>query len=469
MRKLNEECGVFGIISPRPVQTVGYTATALMALQHRGQEGAGIATFIDGRLKCRKNTGLVSDIFDSDYLEYVPDTYVAVGHTRYSTTGTNNPENTQPIETIHSRLTCATAHNGNITNAAAIRGRMVNESGKVFHTTNDSEIINMLLIEEMIRYNDLERALLSVTDIIEGAYSIVIATKDKLIAVRDRNGFRPLCMGKKDDMTIFASETCALDTLGAEFVRDIDPGEIVVADVSGELHSIHKPTAGFKRGLCVFEYIYFARPDSVIDGLSVYDARVAMGRALARQLPTDADMVCGVPDSGLESAYGYSLESGIPYGAAFIKNKYVGRSFIVPSQIAREKTVNVKLNPLRASVNGKRIILVDDSIVRGTTSARIIQSLRKAGAKEVHVRVSSPPFKFPCYFGTDVDSPDNLIANKMPIDKICEKIGADSLVYLDLGELLKIKGDTGIDYCRGCFTGEYPIQVEATGKDKFDD
>lgn len=469
MRKLNEECGVFGIISPRPTQTVGYTATALMALQHRGQEGAGIATFIDGRLKCRKNTGLVSDIFDSDYLEYVPDTYVAVGHTRYSTTGTNNSENTQPIETIHSRLTCATAHNGNITNAAAIRGRMVNESGKVFHTTNDSEIINMLLIEEMIRYNDLERALLAVTDIIEGAYSVVIATKDKLIAVRDRNGFRPLCMGKKDDMTIFASETCALDTLGAEFVRDIDPGEIVVADVTGGLHSIHKPTAGYKRGLCVFEYIYFARPDSVIDGLSVYDARVAMGRALARQLKTDADMVCGVPDSGLESAYGYSLESGIPYGAAFIKNKYVGRSFIVPSQIAREKTVNVKLNPLRASVNGKRIILVDDSIVRGTTSARIIQSLRHAGAKEVHVRVSSPPFKFPCYFGTDVDSPDNLIANKMPIDKICEKIGADSLVYLDLDELLKIKGDTGIDYCRGCFTGEYPIKVEATGKDKFDD
>ena len=469
MRKLNEECGVFGIISPKPVQTVGYTATALMALQHRGQEGAGIATFIDGRLKCRKNVGLVSEVFNSDYLEYVPDTHVAIGHTRYSTTGSNNSENTQPIETIHSRLTCAIAHNGNITNAAYIRGKMVNESGKVFHTTNDSEIINMLLIEQMIKYNNLDKAVYALTDIIEGAFCILIATKDRLIAVRDRNGFRPLCMGVKDGMTIFSSETCALDALGADFVRDVAPGEIVSVGLDGEVRSVQTPTKGYKRGLCVFEYIYFARPDSVIDGLSVYDARVAMGRALARQLPTEADMVCGVPDSGLESAYGYSLESGIPYGAAFVKNKYVGRSFIVPSQIAREKTVNVKLNPLRASVKGKRIILVDDSIVRGTTSARIIQSLRNAGAKEVHVRVSSPPFRFPCYFGTDVDSPDNLIANKMPLDKICEKIGADSLVYLDIDELLKIRGDSDIDYCRGCFTGEYPIKVEATGKDKFDD
>ena len=467
--KLHEECGVFGIISPKPVQTVGYTASALMALQHRGQEGAGIATFIDGRLKCRKNTGLVSEIFDSDYLEYVPDTYVAVGHARYSTTGTNNPENTQPIETIHSRLTCALAHNGNITNAAQIRNKMVNESGKVFHTTNDSEIINMLLIEQMIKCKNLERAIYNFMEIIEGAFSIVIATKDKLIAVRDRNGFRPLCMGQKDGMTIFSSETCALDTIGATFVRDVQPGEIVSVDISGKVTSIQHPTDGYKRGLCVFEYIYFARPDSVIDGMSVYDARVAMGRALARQQATEADMVCGVPDSGLEAAYGYSLESGIPYGAAFIKNKYVGRSFIVPSQLAREKTVNVKLNPLKASVAGKRIILVDDSIVRGTTSRQIIQSLRHAGAKEVHMRISCPPFKHPCYFGVDIDSEENLIANKYSVEEICKQIGADSLVYLDLDELLKIKPNDSLDYCRGCFTGEYPIAVEATGKDKFDD
>lgn len=456
------------MISPKPIPAVGYTATALMALQHRGQEGTGIATFIDGRLKCRKNTGLVSDVFDNDYLGYMPDTRVTVGHVRYSTTGNNSAENTQPIETIHSKLTCALAHNGNITNAAALRGRMVNEGGKVFHTTNDSEIINMLLIQEMIAVKNLERALYNLMEKIEGAYSIVVATADKLIAMRDRNGFRPLCMGKKDDAVIFSSETCALDALGAKFVRDIRPGEIVSVDLDGKITSLQHPTDGCKRGTCVFEMVYFARPDSVVDGMSVYDARVAMGRALARQQKTDADMVCGVPDSGLEAAYGYSLESGIPYGAAFVKNRYVGRSFIVPNQAGRERTVNVKLNPLKASVAGKRIILVDDSIVRGTTSARIIRSLRDAGAKEVHLRISCPPFKYPCYFGTDIDSRDKLIANKYSIEKICEKIGADSLVYLDLDELLAIK-PAGLEYCHGCFTGKYPIEVEEASKDQFDD
>lgn len=468
MRKINEECGVFGIIAPKPIPAVGYTASALLALQHRGQEGTGIATFIDGRLKCRKNVGLVTEVFDNDYLGYMPDTRVAVGHVRYSTTGNNSAENTQPIETIHSKLTCALAHNGNITNAADLRGRMVNEGGKVFHTTNDSEIINMLLIQEMIAVKNLERAVYNLIDRLEGAYSIVIATADKLIAVRDRNGFRPLCMGKKDGAVLFSSETCALDALGAQFVRDVRPGEVISVDLDGKITALQHPTDGAKRGFCVFEMIYFARPDSVVDGMSVYDARVAMGRALARQLKTDADLVCGVPDSGLEAAYGYSLESGIPYGAAFVKNRYVGRSFILPNQAGREKTVNVKLNPLRASVAGKRIILVDDSIVRGTTSARIIRSLRNAGAKEVHMRISCPPFKYPCYFGTDIDSRDKLIANKYSIDKICEKIGADSLVYLDLDNLLAIKPE-GLDYCRGCFTGEYPIHVEEASKDQFDD
>ena len=468
MRKINEECGVFGIISPKPTSAVGYTATALMALQHRGQEGTGIATFIDGRLKCRKNMGLVSEVFDPDYLGYMPDTRVAVGHVRYSTTGNNSAENTQPIETIHSKLTCALAHNGNITNAAALRSRMVNEGGKVFHTTNDSEIINMLLIQEMIAVKNLERAVYNLIDRIEGAYSIVIATADKLIAVRDCNGFRPLCMGKKDGAILFASETCALDALGAKFVRDVRPGEVVSVDLDAKITSLQHPLDGFKRGLCVFEFVYFARPDSVVDGLSVYDARVAMGRALARQMKIDADMVSGVPDSGLEAAYGYSLESGIPYGAAFVKNRYVGRSFIVPNQVGRERTVNVKLNPLKASVKGKRIILVDDSIVRGTTSARIIRSLRDAGAKEVHLCISCPPFKYPCYFGTDIDSRDKLIANKYTIEGIREKLGADSLVYLDLEELLAIK-PAGLEYCHGCFTGKYPIEVGEASKDQFDD
>lgn len=468
--KLKEECGVFGMISPSPAPCVGLAATALLALQHRGQEGAGIATFLDGEVKCKKNVGLVDEVFHADYLEFAPNTHVAAAHVRYSTTGGNTAENTQPITTTHSRLTCALAHNGNLTNAAAIRNRMVNKSGKVFYTTNDTEIINMLLIEEMIKCSNLEKAVYNVTKTIEGAFSLIIATEDKLVAVRDKNGFRPLCMGKIGDATVFASESCALDAVGAQFVRDVEAGEIISVDISGKQTFMKHDVGESKRGLCVFEMIYFARPDSVIDGMSVYKARLAMGKALYEQLPTDADLVCGVPDSGLDSAYGYAVASGIPYGAAFVKNKYVGRSFIVPSQLKREETVSVKLNPLKASVEGKRIVLVDDSIVRGTTCARIIRTLRQAGAKEIHMRISSPPFKHPCYFGTDVDSKENLIANKMDIDSICKQIGADSLVYLSLEELLKINLGTGVTFCSGCFSGDYPVKVDGSEtKDRFDD
>ena len=469
MRKINEECGLFGIISGQPIQAAGYTASALLALQHRGQEGAGIATFYsDDSLICHKNVGLVNDIF-GDFLRHVPATSVAVGHVRYSTTGNNSVENTQPIETVHSRLTCALAHNGNITNAAQLRDEMVNHDGKVFFTTNDSEIINMLLIEQMIRCRSIEKALLNVMNILEGAYSLVIATPDKLIAARDRWGFRPLCMGKLGDATLFASESCALDCLGAEFVRDIEPGEIISVDKSGNQTVLHQKDNGSRRGLCVFEMIYIARPDSVIDGISVYDARLAMGRALARQRPVDADIVCGVPDSGLDAALGYSMESGIPYAPAFVKNRYMGRSFIEPSQKSRERTVNVKLNPLKAQIEDKRIVLVDDSIVRGTTSARMIKPLRQMGAKEVHLRISSPPFRNPCYFGTDIDSAENLIANHMSVEEICKKIGADSLEYLSLENLLAIGARKNVKFCDGCFTGDYPISVVGSEKHKFDD
>lgn len=468
--KPREECGVFGMISPTALPCAALSSVALLALQHRGQEGAGIAIFDGNDVRCKKDVGLVDEVFGADYLEYAPKAKTVAAHVRYSTTGSNNAENTQPIITRHSRLTCALAHNGNLTNAAALREKMVNENGKVFSTTNDTEIINMLLIDEMINCGALEQAVYRVTDEIEGAYSLVIATCNKVVAVRDKNGFRPLCMGKLGDATVFASESCAFDAIGAKFVRDVEPGEIISVDLSGEIKSIKHVLSSAKRGLCVFELIYFARPDSVIDGMSVYEARLAMGKALWLQQPTDADLVCGVPDSGLDAAYGYAKASGIPYGAAFVKNKYIGRSFIVPSQLKREETVNVKLNPLKASVEGKRIVLVDDSIVRGTTCKRTIKMLRDAGAKEIHMRISSPPFRHPCHFGIDIDSEDRLIANKTDVEGIRQMIGADSLVYMDLDRLMKIDLGTGVKFCNGCFSGKYPIDVgSATAKDKFDD
>lgn len=462
--KPKEECGVFGIISPRPVPAVPLSASALMALQHRGEESAGIATFVDGALKCKKGMGLVSEVFSSDYLEFAANTKVAVGHVRYSTTGSCNIENAQPIETVHSKISLALAHNGNLTNSAQIRGELV-QSGMVLHTSNDTEILNILIVRKMIETNDLEQAIVKAMNTVEGAFSIVIATKDKLIAVRDRNGFKPLCMGKIDDAVVFASETCALDALGATFVRDVKPGEVISCDLKGNVNTYFLDNAS-QSGLCVFEFIYFARPDSVIDGINVYKAREQMGRFLYRQRPTDADYVCGVPDSGLVAAQGYSQESGIPIVPAFVKNKYVGRSFILPDQVKRENAVNVKLNPIRATVEGKRIVLIDDSIVRSTTSTRIIKMLRAAGAKEVHMRISSPPFKYECYFGTDIDDRDKLVANHYDVDGICKKIGADSLEYLSLENLKAISPNTS--FCTGCFTGDYPAHVMPMLKHTFD-
>lgn len=471
MRKINEECGVFGIIDECDRPCVHIAATALLALQHRGQEGAGIAYFADSEnsdsIACRKNVGLVSDVFGNDFLSRAPQTKMACGHVRYSTTGGNTAENTQPIVTHHSRLTFAVCHNGNITNADALRGYMVNERGAVFYTTNDTEIISKIIIDRIIKTGSLEKSVADLMNTIEGAYSLVLMTRDKLIAARDPHGFRPLCIGKLGSATVVASETCALDSIGATYVRDVRPGEICSISRSGKCESIIAKKGN--RSLCVFELIYFARPDSYIDGMSVYKARLEMGRALARQCPTDADIVCGVPESGFDAAYGYSMESGVPYGMAFVRNRYVGRSFILPTQTGRSRAVGLKLNPLRASIEGKRVILVDDSIVRGTTSARIIRSLREAGAKEIHMRISAPPFIAPCYFGTDIDGKDNLIANKYSVDEICEKIGADSLVYLDVDRLTAIKQGTDVTYCTGCFTDKYPVDVSGAGrKDKFD-
>ncbi len=463
--KLHEECGVFGIISTKPTAVVPLTASALLALQHRGQESAGIATFVDGTLKTKKGMGLVTDVFSSDYLEFVANAKIAVGHVRYSTTGSCNLENAQPIETVHSKVSLALAHNGNLTNSAQIRRELI-QSGMVLHTTNDTEIVNILIVKNMIETGDLESAIVGAMNFIEGAFSIVIATKDKLIAVRDRNGFRPLCMGRLGDSIMFASETCALDALGAEFVRDVAPGEVVSVDLKGNVSSRMLERAS-KSGLCSFEFIYFARPDSVIDGISVYEARVNMGRALYRQRPTEADYVCGVPDSGMQAAYGYSMESGIPMAPAFVKNKYVGRSFILPDQVKRENAVDVKLNPIKATVEGKRLIIIDDSIVRATTSTRTIKMLRRAGAKEVHMRISAPPFRYECFFGVDIDRRDKLVANKYDVDGICKLIGADSLEYLSLDNLKAISPSTS--FCTGCFTGDYPAPVTPTLKNSFDD
>lgn len=462
--KPKEECGVFGMISPKPIPAVPYAASALMALQHRGEESAGIATFTDGALKCKKGMGLVSEVFSSDYLEYAANTKIAVGHVRYSTTGSCNLENAQPIETVHSKISLALAHNGNLTNSSVIRRDLV-QSGMVMHTTNDTEILNILIVRNMVERNDIDRAVVNAMNSVEGAFSIVIATKDRLIAVRDPNGFRPLCMGRLDDAVVFASETCALDALGADFVRDVKPGEVISCDVKGNISTYMLNNAA-RSGLCAFEFIYFSRPDSVIDGISVYKAREKMGRALYRQRPTEADYVCGVPDSGLAAAQGYSQESGIPMVPAFVKNKYVGRSFILPDQVKRESAVNVKLNPIRSTVEGKRIILIDDSIVRSTTSTRIIKMLRRAGAKEVHMRISSPPFKYECYFGTDIDDRDKLIANRYDVDGICKKIGADSLEYLSLENLKAVSPQT--TFCLGCFTGDYPAPVTPMLKHSFD-
>ena len=463
--KPKEECGVFGIISPKAIPAVPLTASALIALQHRGEESAGIATFVNDTLKCKKGMGLVSEVFNPDYLEFVANTKVAVGHVRYSTTGSCNIENAQPIETVHSKISLALAHNGNLTNSRQIRSDLV-QSGMVLHTTNDTEILNILIVRNMIETNNLERAIVRAMNFVEGAFSIVIATKDKLIAVRDRNGFKPLCMGKLGDAVMFASETCALDALGAEFVRDVKAGEVVSVDLKGNISTYMLDNAS-QSGLCAFEFIYFSRPDSVIDGISVYKAREQMGRALYLQCPIEADYVCGVPDSGLAAAQGYSQASGIPLAPAFVKNKYVGRSFILPDQVKRESAVNIKLNPIRSTVEGKRIILIDDSIVRSTTSTRIIKMLRKAGAKEVHMRISSPPFKYECYFGTDIDNRDNLVANHYDVEGIRKLIDADSLEYLSLDNLKAISPSTS--FCLGCFTGDYPAPVTPMLKHTFDE
>ncbi|MFW5780830.1 MAG: amidophosphoribosyltransferase, partial [Bacillota bacterium] len=426
---------------------------------HRGQESAGISAFKNNQIISHKGQGLVSTVFDPENMQRFEENDLAIGHVRYSTTGNNSFLNAQPIVTNHKRIKFALAHNGNLVNSHSIRDRLEDKNGVVFYTTNDSEVINMMIINEMIDGVAFPEALLKVVGKLEGAFSLLIMTKDHLIAIRDRVGFRPLCMGKTNNSIMFASESCALDSVGAEFVRDVMPGEIIFVDKKLNV-KVYNDKRTAKKGLCSFEYIYFARQDSIIDGRSVYKMRKEMGKYLARQKPVEADLVCGVPDSGLEGAKGYAEESGIPYGSGFVLNRYIGRSFIYPTQKARERAVRLKLNPLKATIKDKRIVLVDDSIVRGTTCAKIIRELRGAGVKEVHIRITAPMFKHACYFGTDIDSPECLIANKMTVDEIACHIGADSLDFLEIENLKKISEETPSGFCVGCFSGKYPIDIE---------
>ena len=462
--EINEECGVFGVIAPELRDVAGVAYFGLYALQHRGQESCGIVVNDDGVFVSHKDTGLVSEVFTPERLASFPKCTMAVAHTRYGTTGGTNRSNCQPVEVNHLKGRTALAHNGNISNAAQLR-KTLEMSGAIFHTTSDTEIIAYIITKERLSAPSIEEALSRAMNTLEGAYSLVLMSPQKLICARDPHGFRPLCFGKTPDgMYVVASESCALTAVGAEPVRDVEPGEIIVFDKNGV--SSHREHCGTKgKRLCVFEYIYFARPDSVIDGVSVHSSRTEAGRILARTHPADADIVIGVPDSGLDAALGYSMESGIPYDIGLIKNKYIGRTFIDPGD--RLDKVKIKLAAIENVVKDKRVVLIDDSIVRGTTSGRIVRLLREAGAREIHMRISSPPFLHPCYYGTDIDSSENLIACKHSTEEIAAIIGADSLGYLPTEGLCDVAGGCG--FCAACFNGEYPTAVPSdTCKNRFE-
>ena len=452
--KLHEECAIFGV-SLTVNEAAGITYNGLLSLQHRGQEGAGIALVVKNKIMCHKKAGLVSEVFSRNTLAKLPKGSTAVGHTRYSTTGGNVAKNVGPFVTEYLTGRIATAHNGNIINAFEIKAELM-KYGLQFSATSDSEVVSSLVAYCITKEQSTTQGIIKAANLLKGAFSLIIASgENELIAVRDANGFRPLCIGQNESGYAIASESCALEACGFKFIRDILPGEVIVLENGKITHQeigIHQ--SSLEHGICIFEYVYFARPDSVIDGLSVYEARYNMGTVLAEEYPVDADIVCGVPDSGLEAATGYSAKSGIPLVSGFIKNRYIGRSFIYPTQTERDSAVLLKLNPLAANIRGKKIVLVDDSIVRGTTSEKIVKSLKNAGVSEVHMRISSPPFRHTCHYGTDIDSEENLIANLMSINKIRQKIGVDSLGYISIDGLKKSCAKCERSFCTACFTGD---------------
>lgn len=464
--EIHEECGVFGVYAPEPTDVANISYYGLYALQHRGQESCGMVVNDDGVFASHKDMGLVSEVFGGEILSHFPHGTMAVGHVRYGTTGGTNRNNCQPIEVNHQKGRMALAHNGNLSNAVELRNEL-ELSGAIFHTTSDTETIAYIVTKERLSAPSIEEALSRAMNTLDGAYSLVLMSPRKLICARDPYGFRPLCYGvTSDGIYVVASESCALKAVGAEFVRNVEPGEIIVFSENG-IVSRREHCGKAKKKLCIFEYIYFARPDSEIDGVSVHASRVRAGEILAVEHPVEADIVVGVPDSGLDAALGYSRKSGIPYGIGLIKNKYIGRTFISPGQGSRLDGVKIKLSAVEESVRDKRVVLIDDSIVRGTTSGRIVKLLREAGAREIHMRISSPPFLHPCYYGTDIDSEEHLIACKHTVDEICKMIGADSLGYLPVSRLETLTGNC--EYCSACFTGDYPTKIpKDTRRDRFE-
>ena len=455
--KVHEECGVFGIAAgpDSGVHAAYETFLGLFSLQHRGQESCGIAVNNAGIIRCRKDLGLLMDVFDETTLQALPG-HAAIGHVRYSTTGNSMVENAQPIAVSHIKGNLAIAHNGNLINAGALR-RDIEMQGGIFHSTGDSEIIAYTIVRERLHSGSIQEAIRCAMHHIKGAYSLLAMSPRKVIAARDPNGYRPLSIGMLKGHYIFASETCAIDAVGGKFLRDVEPGEIVIVE-DGMLRSIDSGLEK-RRSFCSFEFIYFSRPDSMLEGISVEKARRKMGQALAQEFGVPADIVVAVPDSGLSAAVGYAEESGLPNIMGFVKNRYIGRTFIQPSQGQRERDVRLKLNPLRANVDGKRIVLIDDSIVRGTTSARIISALREAGATEVHMRISAPPFRYPCYFGTDVPDREHLIAADRTEQEVAGLLGADSLAYLTPETLSRILEEEGCPVCTACFDGQYDMDL----------
>lgn len=463
---IHEECGVFGVMSTRRENVAGVAYYGLYALQHRGQESCGIVVNDDGVFSSYKDLGLVSEVFSKDTLAHLSAGKMAVGHVRYGTTGGTTRNNCQPIEVNHQKGKMALAHNGNLSNALALRDKL-ELSGAIFHTTSDTETIAYVVTRERLVTPSIEEAVSKAMYALKGAYSLLLMSSAKMIAARDPYGFRPLCYGQMSDGAyVIASESCALTAVGAEFMRDVFPGEILVFSENG-IESRTEHCNKQRRKTCIFEYIYFARPDSVMDGISVSKSRLRAGKILAENFPADADIVIGVPDSGLEAALGFSRASGIPYGIGLIKNKYIGRTFISPGQNERMDQVRIKLSPVKNVIEGKRVVLIDDSIVRGTTSKRIVKLLRDAGAKEIHMRISAPPFLHPCYYGTDIDSEENLIACHHSMEEIGEMIGVDSLGYLPLERLNQLVDS--VDYCAACFNGEYPTAIPTDlRKDRFE-
>lgn len=463
MDKFHEECGVFGVYSQENRNVAHTVYYGLYALQHRGQESAGIAVAFADKIAYYKGMGLVSDVFAGGNLEALPEGDIAIGHVRYSVTGASQLLNAQPVVFTGKCGKMALAHNGNLTNSKQLREEMLSQNA-VFQTSIDSEVIALYInsLSDGDVVTGIKRACLK----FKGSYALVIMTVNKLIAVRDPYGIRPLCIGTLEGDYIVASETCALDAVGANFVRDVKPGEIVIIDSEG-LHSCFMEGIPEKSAMCIFEYVYFARPDSVLDGVSVYDARKEAGRLLARHCPVEADIVSGVPDSGNVAARGFAEESGIPFVEALAKNRYVGRTFIQPEQGQRENSLNIKMNALRANVRGKRVVIIDDSIVRGTTMRKIIRMLRNAGATEVHIRVCSPIIKHPCHLGIDIQTYSQLIGAYKNERQICESLGADSVRYLSVHQLVKTCKGANLDFCLGCFNGEYPYPLDGYEADKL--